>query len=99
MTGKALTGLLMLIFGVLGVVASIAILVFVTSHSPYTQWWVVPEGHWVFKTELYPFFLIFGWGALFVSALLTLGGVILMAVGGRRVATSPMFPPTQIPGR
>ena len=68
MSGKSLSGLIMLGFGILGTLVSIAILVATTSGSPNI------------RQEQRAFLIFVGWGSLFVNLLLTIGGSIVVLV-------------------
>ena len=68
LSGKSLSGLIMLEFGILGTLVSIAILAY-TNSDPLN-----------FRQEPKALLLFVGWGFLFVSLLLTIGGSIVVLV-------------------
>jgi hypothetical protein len=102
MTGKAITGLLMLIVGVLGFLLGIVILVVAITHSPnisFSEALMAGPNARIINHDAYPWILLIGWGDLFLSGLLVIGGIVLMIVGRRPPFVPPYLPSGPIPGK
>jgi hypothetical protein len=86
----------MLILGILAIPASIALLVLVISHSPnigFGEAVMAGPGAQVIIQPYYSYLLIGGWIGLFIGLLLTVSGIVLMALAANRARTTAHWPP------